>query len=63
MSDVLTQKRSDTLEGCNTVGKYLVSAHKALFLLTGGIGGLLIVGVLLFPLFLIISFLLKLLGF
>ncbi len=63
MTDVLTQKRNGILEGLNSLGKYFVSAHKAIFLLTGGIGGLLIVAVLLFPVFLIVSFFLKLFGF
>jgi hypothetical protein len=63
MTDVLTQKRNGILEGLNSLGKYFLSAHKTIFLITGGIGGLLIVAVLLFPVFLIVSFLLKLFGF
>jgi hypothetical protein len=63
MTDVLTQKRNGILEGLNSIGKYFLSAHKAIFLLMGGIGGLLIVAVLLFPVFLVVSFFLKLFGF
>jgi hypothetical protein len=60
MSTVLTEKHHGILEVCSNCCQ---SAIKGFCLIAGGVGGLIIVAVLLFPLFLIASFLLKAIGF
>ena len=60
MATVLTEKHHGIFEVCSS---YCLSAVKGLGLITGGIGGLIIVAVLLFPFFLIVGFLLKAIGF
>jgi hypothetical protein len=60
MATVLTEKHQGFFEVCSD---YCLSAVKGLGLITGGIGGLIIVAVLLFPFFLIVGFLLKAIGF
>ena len=57
-----TLTKNWVVEGFHTLGKYCLSAIKGGALMTGGIGGLVIIAVLLFPLFLIVSFLLKAIG-
>jgi uncharacterized protein (DUF2062 family) len=61
-----TLTRNWVVEGFNTLGKYCLSAIKAGALMTGGIGGLVIVGIwlllLVFPIFLFVSVILKILG-
>ena len=50
-----------------TLGKYCLSTLRGAALVSGGIGSLVIIGawilVLVFPIFLLVSFILKLLGF
>jgi len=60
MATVLTEKHHGILEVCSNCCQ---SAIKGFCLIAGGIGGLIIIAVLLFPLFLIVSFLLKTIGF
>jgi hypothetical protein len=60
MVTVLAEKHHGIFEVCSNC---CLSAVKGLALMTGGIGGLIIIAILLFPLFLIISFLLKVIGF
>lgn len=60
MATVLTEKHHGVLEFCT---HYCLSAVKGFGLIAGGIGGLIIVAVLLFPFFLIVGFLLKAIGF
>ena len=60
MATVLTQKHHGIFEVCSNCCQ---SAIKGFCLIAGGIGGLIIIAVLLFPLFLIVSFLLKTIGF
>jgi hypothetical protein len=59
--------RDGVVESLSSLGKYCLSAMRGAALMTGGIGGLIIVGTLLlllvFPFFLLFSFTLKLLGF
>jgi len=61
-----TLTRNWVVEGFNTLGKYCLSAIKGGALMTGGIGGLVIVGIwlllLVFPIFLFVSVILKILG-
>ena len=61
-----TLTRNWVVEGFNIFGKYCLSAIKGGALMTGGIGGLVIVGIwlllLVFPIFLFVSVLLKILG-
>jgi hypothetical protein len=59
MATVLTKKHVGIFEVCSNCCQ---SAIKGFCLIAGGIGGLIIVAVLLFPLFLIASFLLKAIG-
>lgn len=59
MATVSTLKHPGVIE---VWGRCCLSIMKGLALITGGIGGLVLVAVLLFPLFLIISFLLKAFG-
>jgi len=60
MATVLTEKH----QGLSEVwGHYALYAVKALGLITGGIGGLLILAFLLFPFLLMLGFLLKAIGF
>ena len=62
-----TLTKNWVVEGCNALGKYSLSAIRGVTLITGGIGGLAIVGIwlllLALPIFLFASFLLKILGF
>ena len=60
MATVLTEKHHGIFEVCSN---YCLFAIKGLGLITGGIGGLIIVAVLLFPFFLILGFILKAIGF
>ena len=60
MATVLTEKHHGIFEVCSNCCQ---SAIKGFCLIVGGIGGLIIIAVLLFPLFLIVSFLLKTIGF
>ena len=60
MATVVTEKQHGIFEVCSD---YSLSAVKGLGLITGGIGGLIIVAVLLLPFFLIVGFLLKAIGF
>jgi hypothetical protein len=61
-----TLTRNWVVEGFNTLGKYCLSAIKGGALMTGGIGGLVIVGIwlllLVFPIFLVVCVILKILG-
>ena len=59
MITVLTEKHHWILAVCT---HYCLSAFKGLGLITGGIGGLIIGAVLLFPFFRIVGFLLKAIG-
>jgi hypothetical protein len=58
--------KSWVVEGFNTLVKYCLSIIRGVALMTGGIGGLVIVGiwllVLAFPIFLFVSVLLKIIG-
>ena len=60
MATVLTEKHHGIFEVCSDCCQ---SAIKGFCLIAGGIGGLIIIAVLLFPLFLVVSFLLKVIGF
>ena len=60
MATVLTEKHHGIFEVCSNCFQ---SAIKGFCLISGGIGGLIIIAVLLFPIFLIVSFLLKTIGF
>ena len=60
MATVLTQKHHGIIEVCSNCCQ---SAIKGFCLIAGGIGGLIIIAVLLFPLFLVGGFLLKAIGF
>ena len=60
MATVLTERNHGIFEVCSNC---CLVAFKGVCLMTGGIGGLIIIAVLLFPLFLIGSFLLKVIGF
>ena len=61
-----TLSKNWVVESCNTLAKYCLSAIRGVALMTGGIGGLVIVGIwlvlLLFPIFLFVSIMLKILG-
>lgn len=61
-----TLTKNWVVEGFNAFGKYFLSAMKGVALMTGGIGGLAIVGMwlllLAFPIFLFVSVMLKILG-
>ena len=61
-----TLTKNWALESFNALGKYCLSAIRGVALMTGGIGGLVIVGIwlllLLFPIFLFVSIMLKFLG-
>jgi len=59
MATVLTEKHHGIFEVCSNC---CLSAVRGLALIAGGIGGLIIIAVLLFPCFLIVSFLLKAIG-
>jgi hypothetical protein len=59
MATVLTKKHVGIFEVC---GNCCQAAIKGFCFIAGGIGGLIIIAVLLFPLFLIVSFLLKTIG-
>ena len=67
MVKVMTLRRHGMLEVFSLLGRYCLSALKGIVLITGGIGGLAIIGIwlvlALFPIFMIGSILLKLLGF
>ena len=61
-----TLTKNWVVESFNALGKYFLSAIKGVALMTGGIGGLAIVGIwlllLAFPIFLFVSVMLKILG-
>jgi hypothetical protein len=61
-----TLTKNWVLEGFNTFAKYCISAIRGVALMTGGIGGLAIVGIwlllLAFPIFLFVGVMLKILG-
>lgn len=61
-----TLTKSRVVEGFNTLGNYCLSAIRGVALMTGGIGGLAIVGIwlllLALPIFLFVSAMLKILG-
>ena len=67
MAKVLTLRKNGVSEGFSLLGRYSLSALKGAGLITGGIGGLVIIGIVLalalFPIFIIGSMLFKLLGF
>ena len=60
MATVLTAKHHGICEFCSNCCQ---SAIKGFAFIAGGIGGLIIIAVLLFPLFLVGGFLLKAIGF
>ena len=61
-----TLTKNWVVESFNALGKYFLSTIKGAALMTGGIGGLAIVGIwlllLAFPIFLFVSVMLKILG-
>ena len=67
MAKVLTLRRNGISEGFSLLRRYCLSALKGVALITGGIGGLAIIGIILvlalFPVFIMGSFIFKLLGF
>ena len=67
MAKVMTLRKNGISEGFSLLGRYCLSALKGVALITGGIGGLAIIGIVLvlalFPVFIIGSFLFKFLGF
>ena len=67
MAKVMTLRKNGISEGFSLPGRYCLSALKGVALITGGIGGLAIIGIVLvlalFPVFIIGSFLFKFLGF
>lgn len=67
MAKVMTLRKNGVSEGFSLLGRYCLSALKGAGLITGGIGGLVIIGIVLalalFPIFIIGSMLFKLLGF
>jgi len=67
MAKVMTLRKNGISEGFSLLGRYFLSALKGVVLITGGIGGLVIVSIVLvlalFPIFIIGSFLFKFLGF
>ena len=62
MATVLTVKDQGIWGGISTVSRCCLFALKGFAYLAGGIGGCVIVAALLLPVFLIVSFLLKLIG-
>jgi len=67
MAKVMTLRKNGISEGLSLLGRYSLSALKGAALITGGIGGLAIICIVLvlalFPIFIIGSFFFKLLGF
>ena len=67
MAKVMTLRKNGISEGFSLLGRYCLSALKGVALITGGIGGVAIIGIVLalalFPIFIIGSFLFKFLGF
>ena len=67
MAKVMTLRKNGISEVFSLLGRYCLSALKGVVLITGGIGGLVIVSIVLvlalFPIFIIGSFLFKFLGF
>jgi hypothetical protein len=67
MAKVMTLRKHGISEGFGLLGRYCLSALKGVALITGGIGGLAIIGIILmlavFPIFIIGSMLFKFLGF
>ena len=62
-----TLTRNRVFESLSALGHYCISVIRGVALMAGGIGSLVIVGawllLLVFPIFLFVSFMLKLLGF
>ena len=67
MAKVMTLRKNGISEGFSILGRYCLSALKGVALITGGIGGVAIISIVLalalFPIFIIGSFLFKFLGF
>ena len=63
MATVTTAKHHGVFEIGSLLGKYCLSAIRGCAYIMGGIGGFIIVLALLFPIFLVVTFLLKLVGF
>jgi len=67
MAKAITLRKHGISEGFSVLGRYCLSTLKGIALITGGIGGLAIIVIVLvlglFPLFIIGSFLFKFLGF
>ena len=66
MAKESTLTRNSGVESLRALGQFCLSSIRGVALMAGGIGGLVIVGiwllVLVFPIFLFVSFLFKLLG-
>ena len=62
MATVSTLKHHGIFEIGSLLGKYCLSAIKGGVYIMGGIGGFIIVLALLFPIFLVVTFLMKLVG-
>jgi hypothetical protein len=67
MAKEATLTKHGSVELLSSLGKYFLSALRGSALVAGGIGGLVIVGfwilLLVFPIFLLVSFMMKFLGF
>jgi len=67
MAKVMTLRKNGISEGFSILVRYCLSALKGVGLITGGIGGVVIIGIVialaLFPIFIIGSMLFKFLGF
>ena len=66
MAKESTLTRNRVFESLSALGQYCISVIRGVALMTGGIGGLVIVGIwlllLVFPIFLFVSIMLKFLG-